>query len=184
MYSHPLLKPTLTALRAVEPTFGARADRIEHFRQTLWDALDGTAGHRFVYDKTEEDYVGTVSASVDDVETTLVEHGYQRNFASAVKRVHRAKPDSLSVSTKREVEGVTADSAWVQDPPQFEHDFPESEGPYQHDVYLIGRNGKTDVYAHFENSVRAPEKHLNKAGGTGIPQQNHYIGPLDDIFEL
>jgi len=168
MYSHPLLKPTLTAVRAIEPTFGARADRIEHLRQTLWGTLNGTAGHRFVYDKTEDDYVGTVSASVDDVEATLVKHGYQRNFASAVKRV----------------EGVTADSAWVQDPPQFEDGFSESEGPYQHDVYLIGRGDVTDVYAHFENSVRAPEKHLNKAGGAGIPQQKHYIGPLDDIFDL
>jgi len=168
MYNHPLLKPTLTTVRAVEPLFGANADSIEHTRQWLWNALDGTAGHSFVYDKTEEDYVGTVRLPVDVVEQTLVENGYQRNFASAVKRI----------------EGVQADSAWVQDPPHFDHGYPVDKGPYQHDVYLIGRGDKTDVYAHFENSVRAPEKHLNKAGGTGIPQQNHYIGPLDDIFDF
>jgi hypothetical protein len=168
MYSHPLLKPTLTAVRQLEPLFGPNGDSIEQCRQTLWYALDGTAGHEFVYQKNEEDYIGTVELSANEVERLLAEHGYQRNFASAVK----------------EIDGHTAYSAWVQDPPRFEHDFPESEGPYQHDVYLLKNGDKTDVYAHFENSVRAPEKHLNKAGGTGIPQQNHYIGPLDDILPL
>jgi hypothetical protein len=108
-------------------------------------------GIQFTREKGFADYICTVEADVDAVETALWHAGYQRNMLSTWK--YRV------VNNRRQ--DIT--SAWVYDPANTET---------QHDVYLFD-NGKTvDVYGHKEPSVRNPVEHLDLSTGTNGDPDN------------
>lgn len=78
---------------------------------------------------------------------------------TVARRLRSARFDPHLVATAKRRDGQCAHSQWVQF-----HD-----GEKQTEVYLFPSNGGTDVYAHFETSVRDPEGHLTDEQTPGDP---------------
>lgn len=128
-------------VRYLEQFLSPNDDWIEDDRRVLFDSLDGLGGHTFTREKGTDDYITTADVSSDVVEQTLADAGYQRNLASTRKyRTHHSGGKQWAVGS------------WVYDPPQTDT---------QHHVYLFpSKGGGTDIYGHFETSVRAGKEHI------------------------
>lgn len=156
----------LSLLRYLEQFLGPRDDWVEDDRRLLFETLDGLGGHTFTKEKGPDDYVTTVNATPDAVERVLYSH-YQRNLLSSRKyRTHHDGGKQWAVGS------------WVYDPPRTD---------FQHHVYLFETaNGRTDIYAHREESVRDPDGHLNLDNGYGqvSGDPNNRVRDLLDTHKL
>lgn len=137
---HGLLSALMGAVRRAERFLGPEDDWVEEDRRVLYEAFDGTLGHSTTFEKGPRDYFTTADASPDKVEEALHPH-YQRNLASTRKyRTHHGGGKQWACGS------------WVHDPP---------ETDTQHHVFLFkAPDGRTDLYGHFETSVRDPDGHL------------------------
>jgi len=142
------LKTLTTSVRRIERHLSPADDWASKLREIAYKSAQRVftplISIQFTREKGFADYICTVEADVDAVETALWNAGYQRNMLSTWK--YRV------VNNRRQ--DIT--SAWVYDPPDTET---------QHDVYLFD-NGKTvDVCGHKEPSVRNPVEHLDLSTG-------------------
>lgn len=148
----PYLEPLMATLRGAEEFLGPDDDWVEDDRRILFEAAQRHLGrfHKFVYEKSAEDYVTTAQVDSDVVEEALHAAGYQRNLLSSRKyREHH------------EGGRQWAEGSWVFDP---------SDTDWQHHVYLFeAPNGGTDIYAHRETSVREGSEHLTEEQIHGDP---------------
>lgn len=160
----PVLEPLMGAVRRVEEFLGPEDDWVEADRRIAFQAAQRLLGglHTFVYEKSADDYVTTVHASPDAVESALMPP-YDRNLASA--RKYRTHHDggrqwacgSFAVELDKGREGLVR----------------------QHHVYLFeAPGGGTDVYAHSETSVVEGGEHLSNTN-----QESATPHVLFDIFD-
>jgi len=143
------LKTFTTAVRRIErhlsPADGWASKLREIAYKRAQSVLTPIIGVQFTRKKGRADYICTVEADVDAVETALWNAGYQRNMLSTWKY--------------RTVDGKRQDivSAWVYDP---------TDTQTQHDVYFFqNEDGSVDIYGHKEPSVRNPSEHLDLSTG-------------------
>jgi hypothetical protein len=143
---------TLGAVRRAERFLGPDDDWVEDDRRIVYEAADSflrPLGRPTVREKGTADYVVTADADSDAVEEAL-DPPYQRNL--------------LSTRKYRYVDGHKqwAAGSWVYDP---------DDTDWQHHVYLFERaDGRTDIYAHREASVRNPSDHHGSWQTHGDPR--------------
>lgn len=138
----PFLEPILTAVRRVERFLGPDDDWVEDDRRIVFEAAQRLLGgvHEFTTEKTRDEYVFTVNMTPDAFEQAITPT-YQRNLASS--RKYRTDHDGGR---------QWACGSYVVDPPNQR---------WQHHVYIFeAPDGRTDVYAHKETSVREGAEHL------------------------
>jgi len=160
----PYLEPLMAAVRRAEGVLGPEDDWVEDDRRILYEAAQRHLGqyHTFLREKGRGDYVTTVHASPDAVESVLM-GPYQRNLVSTRKyRTHHDGGRQYAVGS------------FVIDNLRGEHGYVE-----QHHVYLFeAPNGATDVYAHRETSATEGAEHL-----TETHQEHGAPHELFDIFD-
>jgi len=143
----PVLSRIAACVRRAERFLGPDDDWVEDARRRLYTAAHGVLDQRTIKAKSARDYVTTVEASPDTVEEALHPQ-YERNLVSTRK-----------YRTVKEDERQWACGSWVHDPPDTET---------QHHVFLFeAPDGRTDLYAHYETSVRDPDGHFR--GDTFVP---------------
>lgn len=150
---HDELSVILSVVRRCEEFLGPGDDWVEDDRRILYEAADSVLrplGRQTVREKGVADYITTVHADSDVVETALHNGGYNRNVLSTRKyRTHHGGGEQWAVGS------------WVYDPPTTD---------WQHHVYLFdAEGGGTDMYGHRETSVRDPDGHLNDRQTHGDP---------------
>jgi hypothetical protein len=153
------LSRILGAVRCLERFLGPEDDWVEDDRRALFERLDGLLGHSFTMEKSPRDYITTVHATPDAVETALDNAGYQRNLVSTRKyRTHHGGGKQWAVGS------------YVYDPADTET---------QHHVFLFeAPDGGTDVYGHREATVRDPVEHVTEGVIPGDPT-DHLRDALD-----
>lgn len=150
----PQIAALLSRIRRAEKWLGPSDDWIEDDRRVLFQAADPIArklGRSTVTEVSARDYTYTVEATPDEVERALAPD-YQRNLLSTRKyRTHHDGGRQWAVGS------------WVFDPPGTE---------WQHHVILFRvPNGRTDIYAHREASVRDPSEHHHGKQIPGDPNR-------------
>jgi len=149
------IKTLTTAVRRIEQHLSPEDDWASELREIAYkraqSVLSPLIGIQFTREKGFADYICTVEADVDAVETALWSAGYQRNMLSTWKY--------RTIDNKRQ--DIT--SAWVYDPPDTDT---------QHDVYLFDNENTVDVYGHKEPSVRNPTEHLDLSTGVNGDPDN------------
>jgi hypothetical protein len=145
----PALARLLGGVRELETLLGPEDDWVEDDRRILFEAADRILrplGRPTIREVGRYDYILTVAATPDAVETHLDHAGYQRNLLSTRKyREHHDGGRQWAVGS------------WVLDP---------DDTDWQHHVYLFPYESglATDVYGHTEPSVRNPEEHHSGDG--------------------
>lgn len=121
----------------------------EWLRTSLWPALDGCLGVRFVAPANNLQYVGTIHMLEDEIEAVLRQLGFRRNPVAFLKSRAWSPFDADGIS----------EGSWVWRSPLLAH--------RQLHVTLFDNedDGSYDVLAHWELSwIRHPTKHYHSEG--------------------
>lgn len=149
----PLLEAFVGAVRHAERFLGPDDDWVEDDRRAVYEGAQWLFGdlHTFVREKGPADYICTVTADDDEVESALQAKGYQRNLASTRKyRTHHDGGTQWAIGS------------WVADGIMDDNGL-----EYQHHVYLFPtESGRIDMYGHREVSASEGAEHLTETDQT------------------
>ena len=132
--------------RRIESHLHPRDTWVTKLRESILRGVSSHTAYSTTVEKSDADYIATVSETPTALTYVLYADGYQRNLLSTKKYRY---VDALGTYQYTH-------SSWVKD-----------NGITQDHVYLFATplTNHTDIYGHYEPSVQQPVRHLNTSTG-------------------